>query len=166
MSRSGRTHVAPATNISTVLALATADNAVIRSIVVLAITKTRIMTLPNAMHMTLGINRKATMIEAMRTRAVIVIEGPENICTFESLDTTWERGCPCVSTLQPHHQTRAFNLTEPLIRTDQKIFNPSFCTCDRLILWRSYRAKIFVAGQEGCLLPRQAGITVDPSLQA
>lgn len=80
------TYVAPAINISTVLARAIADNAATSRIVVIAITETRMTRFLEVKHMMLGVKRKATIVQAMRARATVVIEDPENIWTFGSLD--------------------------------------------------------------------------------
>lgn len=82
------TYVAPAKNMSTVLARAMAESVAISKIVVIAIITNRVTKSLDFRHIILGVNRNATIMQAMRARATIVIEDPENICTFGSLEVT------------------------------------------------------------------------------
>ena len=78
------THVAPTTNISTVLARATADNAAIKTIVAVTITERRTNMLLEDMHIMLGVKRSTVVTEAIMARAAIVIEDPEKMWTLGS----------------------------------------------------------------------------------
>ena len=91
------TYVAPAKNMSMVLARATADNPAISRMVVNAMTKIRRTRLLEVRHMRLGVNRKATTTQAVRARATMVIMDPEKICTFGSLEVPCGRGYCYVS---------------------------------------------------------------------
>ena len=69
------TYVAPATSISTILALTNPDNVATNSIVDTAITKTRTDALFSALQIITGVRRSITVTTAMRHRtAVAVVE--------------------------------------------------------------------------------------------
>lgn len=85
------TYAAPATNISTVLALVKPDNVAIKRIVEITITTIRSVTLLNALQMITGTNKKTTTSNAINVRAVYFINEPENTYTFESLELSRQR---------------------------------------------------------------------------
>jgi hypothetical protein len=80
------TYVAPATNISTVLALVKPDNVVMKRIVAITMTIIRGVTLPKALQITTGTNRKTMMRDAISARAACVMNEPEYMYTFESVE--------------------------------------------------------------------------------
>lgn len=79
-------YVAPATNISIVLALVKPDNIAINRTVAIIITIIRGVPLLRALQITTGTSRKAMMRDTISVRVAFVMEETENMYTFGSLE--------------------------------------------------------------------------------
>jgi hypothetical protein len=80
------TDVAPATNISIVLALVKLDNVAMNRIVAIIMTIIRGVPPLKALQITTGANRKTIMRDANSVRVACFIKEPEYMYTFESLE--------------------------------------------------------------------------------
>ena len=80
------TYVAPATNISIVRAFVKPDKIAMKRIVATIMTIIRDVILLIALQRITGANRKIMMIEAMSVRVARVMNEPEDMYTFGSLE--------------------------------------------------------------------------------